>query len=107
MRQINSILSILFIALAATHTQVSDAWKWILLFGTMSVLSVMAIFELFFNKVLLILFACLVVWSYFLFPQGEEVRLLQTDFAKVVLCLLVIILFLLRSWWQNSRKTMT
>lgn len=106
MRLINSILTILFIVLAATHIQVVDAWKWILLFGIMSILSVMAIFELFFNKVLLIMFVGLLAWSFFLFPKSDEMNLLQTDFAKVTLCLLVIILFLLRSRWYNSRKVM-
>jgi hypothetical protein len=106
MRLVNSIFTILFIVLAATHIQVVDAWKWILLFGTMSILSVMAIFELFFNKILLVLLVGLLAWSFFLFPHGDEMNLLQTDFAKVILCLLVIILFLLRSWWYNSRKSM-
>jgi len=106
MRLVNSILTILFIVLAATHIQVVDAWKWILLFGIMSILSVMAIFELFFNKVLLIMFVGLLAWSFFLFPKSDEMNLLQTDFAKVLLCLLVLILFLLRSRWYNSRKAM-
>ncbi|WKZ58075.1 MAG: hypothetical protein QY309_09355 [Cyclobacteriaceae bacterium] len=104
MRLINSILTVLFIVLAATHIQVVDAWKWVLLFGAMSVLSVMAIFELFFNKVLLIMFVGLLAWSFFLFPKSDEMSLLQTDFAKVILCLLVLILFLLRSRWYNSKR---
>jgi hypothetical protein len=104
MRLINSILTIVFVVLAATHVQAVDAWKWILLFGAMSILSVMAIFELFFNKVLVALLVGLAVWSYFLFPKGADVNLLYTDFAKVVLCLVVVIIFLIRSWWYGSRK---
>ncbi|MBX2969242.1 MAG: hypothetical protein KF803_07715 [Cyclobacteriaceae bacterium] len=104
MRLINSILTILFIVLAATHIQVVDAWKWILLFGAMSVLSVMAIFELFFKKALIAMIVGLIVWCLFEFPQTAEItQVLRSDFVKVFASLVVVVIFLFRSFWYDSK----
>ncbi|MBX2966827.1 MAG: hypothetical protein KF845_11825 [Cyclobacteriaceae bacterium] len=104
MRVVNTLLAILFVVLAATHTQVSDAWQWVLLFGIMAILSVMAIFELYFAKVLVVLLVGLSAWCYFLFAEmnqsanPESYDFLFSPVAKVFFCVVVLIVFLYCSW---------
>lgn len=104
MRLINSILTILFIVLAATHIQVVDAWKWILLFGTMSILSVMAIFELYFIKILVALLTLILIWLIFLITNAHPALDFKSPVSKVGFCVLILFMFLFRSWYNSTHS---
>lgn len=104
MRIFNFLLAVTFIVMASIHTQGTNAWLWILLFGTMAVFSVMAIFELYFDTILLASVIVLISFLFYLIYNDPGNSDLNSLIVKVGFCVLVLFIFLIRSKVYLSRN---
>jgi hypothetical protein len=117
MRIVNFILAIMFLAFAFVQINDPDPVIWILIYGAMAVLSVMAIFEFYPKKFIIGLLVLFVIYSFVFmpgvaewltkdnkamlfddiakmqFPYIEEAR----EFLGLLICIIVLVVFLVRS----------
>ena len=122
MRIVNFILAIMFLLFAFVQINDPDPVIWILIYGAMAVLSIMAIFEFYPTKFtigLLVLYAAYSIvyipgvleWlrqenkamlfddvAKMQYPYVEEAR----EFLGLVICIIVLIVFVIRA---RRRKT--
>lgn len=78
MRFVNFLLATLFLMLAASTVNTPNPVIWILIYGTMSVISIMAIFEYYPHKFLIAWIGALLLYTIFFF-EGTMEGLRQTD----------------------------
>ncbi len=117
MRIVNFILAIMFLTFAFVQINDPDPVIWILIYGAMAVLSVMAIFEFYPKKFIIGLLVLYAIYSFVFMPGvGEWLRkdnkaMLFDDIAKMqfpyieeareflglLICIIVLIVFLVRS----------
>ncbi len=89
MRIVNFILAILFLLFAFVQIDDPDPVIWILIYGSMAVLSILAAFRIFHLRVILALLVSLTVYSFFHLPgllewlQSENKAELFDDLAKM------------------------
>jgi hypothetical protein len=89
MRILNSILAVMFIAFAFLQVNDPDPILWILIYGAMAAISVLAIFEYFVPAALYVLAAGYAVYLVILFPgvmdwyNSPDRSLLFDDIAKM------------------------
>lgn len=72
MRIINFLLAFMFLVFAFLQVNDPDPVLWILIYGAMSVVCVMAIFESYNRKLLVALMMLFSVYCYFLWPGVSE-----------------------------------
>ncbi len=117
MRFLNIFLALMFMAFASLQLNDPDPALWIIVYGTMSVVCVMAIFEFYNRKLLIGLAMLFLVYCFFLWPgvaewlQQEDRSVLFDDVMKMdhlyieesreflglVICLMVLIFYFFRS----------
>jgi hypothetical protein len=117
MRILNSILALMFIAFAFLQVNDPDPVLWILIYGAMAVLSVMAIFEYFIPALMYALAVGYAVYLVILFPgvmdwfNSPDRSLLFDDIAKMqytyieeareflglLICEVVLVFYVLRA----------
>ena len=117
MRILNVLLSLMFMAFAFVQVNDPDPLLWILIYGAMAILSVLAIFEFYLPKVMLALTVAYLVYAVILFPgmlqwyNSANRSLLFDDLAKMqhlyieeareflglVICLFVLGFYFIRS----------
>ena len=117
MRIINSLLALMFMAFAFVQVNDPDPILWIIIYGAMAAVSVMAIFEFYIPMLMWALAVGYLVYLIFLFPgvtdwwNSSDRSLLFDDIAKMqypyieeareflglVICQLVLALYLFRS----------
>jgi hypothetical protein len=122
MRILNSILALMFMAFAFVQVNDPDPILWILIYGAMAAISVMAIFEYYIAKIMWALAAGYFAYAVLLFPgvvdwlKSDDRSLLFDDIAKMqfpyieesreflglVICLAVLALYLARSYKRKS-----
>src|SRR5690242_17987169 len=89
MRMLNSFLALMFMAFAFVQVNDPDPILWILIYGAMAAISVMAIFEYYIPKVMWALTAGYLVYCLILFPglidwlNSDDKSLLFDDIAKM------------------------
>lgn len=69
MRIVNFIVAILYLALAFSSVNSPDPVIWILIYGTLSAIAIMAMFEMYLNKLVIGMAILLVGYSFF-FLEG-------------------------------------
>lgn len=72
MRVINFLLALMFLVFAFLQVNDPDPALWILIYGAMSVVCIMAIFESYNRKLLVALIMLYSVYCYFLWPGISE-----------------------------------
>ena len=117
MKILNSLLAFMFMAFAFVQVNDPDPILWILIYGVMAAISVMAIFEFYIPKLMLVLALGYLVYGVVLFPgvmewfQSNDRSLLFDDLAKMqflyieeareflglMICMLVLAFYLFRS----------
>jgi hypothetical protein len=117
MRIVNFILAIMFLAFAFVQINDPDPVIWILIYGAMAVLSVMAIFEFYPKKFIIGLLVLCVIYSFVFMPgvaewlRKDNKAMLFDDIAKMqfpyieeareflglLICIIVLVVFLVRS----------
>jgi hypothetical protein len=124
MRILNSILALMFLAFAFLQVNDPDPILWILIYGVMAIVSVMAIFEYYIPAFMYGLAAGFVIYLIILFPgvmnwyNSPDRSLLFDDIAKMqyiyieeareflglVICLVVLAFYILRAR-QAAKKS--
>jgi hypothetical protein len=122
MKYLNIFFALMFMAFAFLQVNDPDPALWIIIYGTMAVVSVMAIFESYNRKVLIVLAVFFVGYCIFLLPgvsewlrqdnlsvlfdEGMKMQYLYVEEAReflgLVICLLVLILYLFRAFRQKT-----
>lgn len=117
MRIVNFILAAMFLVFAFVQINDPDPVIWILVYGAMAVLCIMAIFEFYPRKFIIGLLALLVIYSFVYVPgviewlKQDDKVLLFDDLAKMqhpyieqareflglFICIVVLIVLLVRS----------
>ncbi|WP_276372298.1 transmembrane 220 family protein [Chryseolinea sp. H1M3-3] len=117
MRIVNFILAIMFLAFAFVQINDPDPVIWILIYGAMAVLSVMAIFEFYPKKFIIGLLVLYIIYSFVFMPgvaewlRQDDKALLFDNIAKMqfpyieeareflglLICIIVLVVFLVRS----------
>lgn len=117
MRIVNFILAIMFLTFAFVQVNDPDPVIWILIYGAMAVLSIMAIFEFYPKKFIIGLLVVYALYAIVYAPgvmewlKQDNKALLFDDLAKMqypyieesreflglLICIIVLIIFLLRS----------
>lgn len=118
MRVFNFLLALMFLVFAFLQVNDPDPVIWILLYGAMAVVCVMAIFESYNRKLLVALMMLYSVYCYFLWPgvsewlQQEDRSVLFDDVMKMdypyieesreflglVISMVVVLFYLVRSY---------
>jgi Ca2+/Na+ antiporter len=121
MKYLSIFFAVMFIAFAALQVNDPDPVLWILIYGIMSVVSVMAIFEYYNRKLMIGLGILYIVYLVILFPgvsewlQQDDKSVLFDDVMKMehlyieesreflglLICLLVLALYLFRSFCKK------
>jgi hypothetical protein len=124
MRILNSILALMFMAFAFVQVNDPDPILWILIYGVMAIISVMAIFEYFIPALMYALGLGYLVYLVILFPgmmdwyNSPDRSLLFDDLAKMqytyieeareflglAICLIVLAFYILRAR-QAAKKS--
>jgi hypothetical protein len=124
MRILNSILALMFMAFAFVQVNDPDPILWILIYGIMAIVSVMAIFEYFIPALMYALALGYTVYLVILFPgvmdwyNSPDRSLLFDDIAKMqytyieeareflglAICLIVLVFYILRAR-QAAKKS--
>ncbi len=124
MRIASFILAIMFLVFAFLQINDPDPVLWILIYGVMAVVCVMAMFELYYGKALIGLLVIFLVYSLFYIPgvidwlHSENPSALFDDVAKMehlyieesreflglIICIIVLIVFLIRSRTKATGK---
>ena len=117
MRIVNFILAIMFLLFAFVQINDPDPVIWILIYGAMAVLSIMAIFEFYPTKFTIGLLVLYILYSFVYIPgvlewlRQENKAMLFDDVAKMqhpyveeareflglVICIIVLIVFVIRA----------
>ena len=117
MRIVNFILAIMFLLFAFVQINDPDPVIWILIYGAMAVLSIMAIFEFYPTKFTIGLLVLYILYSIVYIPgvlewlRQENKAMLFDDVAKMqypyveeareflglVICIIVLIVFVIRA----------
>ena len=118
MRFLYIFLAIMFVAFAALQINDPDPVLWILIYGAMVVVCVMAVFKVYNKRVLIILSVVFIVYCVVLWPgvaewfQQEDKSVLFDDVMKMeypyieesreflglLICLVVLAFYLIRSY---------
>lgn len=118
MKYLAMFFAVLFIAFAALQVNDPDPVLWILIYGIMSVVSVMAIFEYYNRKLLMGLTVLYSIYMVILFPgvsewlrqedkgvlfdEGMKMQYVyieeSREFLGLLICLVVLALYLFRSF---------
>src|SRR5688572_17646236 len=72
MKYLHILLAIMFMAFASLQVNDPDPVLWILIYGAMSVVCVMAIFEFYSRKLMVLLAVGFLVYCFFLWPGVSE-----------------------------------
>ena len=116
MRIVNFILAVMFLVFAFVQINDPDPEIWILIYGAMAVLSIMAIFNFYPKKFIIGLMVLYILYSFVYVPgvwewlQQEDKSLLFDDVAKMqypyveqareflglLICIIVLIVFVVR-----------
>lgn len=89
MKVINFILALLFLAFAFVQVNDPDPWLWILIYGNMAVLCVLAMFRMYFKIWIIVSGVLYLIYSAILFPgalewfRSPDKALLFDDLAKM------------------------
>jgi hypothetical protein len=89
MKIVNFILAVLFLTFAFVQINDPDPVVWILIYGGMAVICIMAIFEFYVRKVLIVLAVLLAAYSLFFIPgvlewlQNDNKSALFDEVAKM------------------------
>jgi len=122
MRAINFVLAIMFLVFAFLQVNDPDPVLWILIYGSMSVVCIMAIFEYYQKKLLVFQAILFLVYGFILLPGvGEWLRQdhlsilfdegmkmqypfveQSREFLGLVICLLVLTFYFIRSARKKS-----
>lgn len=122
MRIFNFLLALMFLVFAFLQVNDADPAVWILIYGAMSLVCIMAIFEFYNRKLLAGLGILFMVYCFFLWPgvaewlQQEDKGVLFDDVMKMeyvyieesreflglLICLAVLIFYLVRSARMRS-----
>lgn len=111
MRFINLILAILFLTFASLQVNHPNAVLWILIYGVMAVLCILAMFEFYPKKIIISVGILYLLYAVYLFPgikewlhQREQVASFANvdikgnrEFLSLIVCVLVLTLHLIRS----------
>ena len=117
MKFVHGLLAIMFMGFASLQLNDPDPVLWILIYGSMSVICVMAIFEFYIKKLMAILAIAFLVYCVFLWPgvaewfSQENKSVLFDDVMKMeypyieesreflglIICLLVLAFYFIRS----------
>lgn len=122
MKYLAIFFAVMFIAFAALQVNDPDPVLWILIYGIMSVVSVMAIFDYYNRKLLIGLGVLYIIYMVILFPgvsewlqqddksmlfdEGMKMQYLYVEesreFLGLLICLLVLALYLFRSFRRKA-----
>jgi len=89
MKVINFFLALLFLAFAFVQVNDPDPWLWILIYGNMAVLCVLAMFRMYFKIWIIVSGVLYLIYSAILFPgalewfRSPDKALLFDDLAKM------------------------
>lgn len=118
MRVINFLLALMFLVFAFLQVNDPDPALWILIYGAMSVVCMMAIFESYNRKLLVALMMLFSVYCYFLWPgisewlRQEDKSVLFDDVMKMehlyieesreflglIISMVVVLFYIIRSY---------
>lgn len=121
MKYLNIFFALMFMAFAFLQVNDPDPVLWIIIYGAMAVVSVMAIFESYNRKVLIVLAVFFVGYCIFLLPgvsewlrqnnlsvlfdEGMKMQHLYVEEAReflgLVICLLVLATYIFRAFRQK------
>jgi hypothetical protein len=120
MRIVNFILAIMFLVFAFLQVNDPDPVLWILIYGSMSVVCIMAIFEYYHRILILVLAVLFLIYCYILLPgvkewlqqedksvlfdEGMKMQHLFVEEAREFLGLVISLLVLLFYFLQSARK---
>jgi len=123
MRILNTLLALMFMAFAFVQVNDPDPVLWILIYGAMAAVCVMAIFEYYIPRLMLVQAMGYLVYSVILFPgvkewyESSDWTLLFDDLAKMqhlyieeareflglMICVLVLAFYLFKSRQRNAK----
>ena len=120
MRYVNFLLAVMFLVFASLQLNDPDPITWILIYGTMAVVCVMAAFAYYIRWLMIIQFVCYGVYAIILLPAirtwlgSPDRSLLFDDLAKMqysyieesreFLGLLICITVLALCWVRSSKR---
>jgi hypothetical protein len=122
MRFLNAFLAFMFMAFASLQVNDPDPVLWILIYGIMSVVCVMAVFEFYNKKLIAVLAVGFTVYCFILWPgvaewfKQDDMSVLFDDVMKMeypyieesreflglIICLLVLAFYFFRSLRTKS-----
>ena len=124
MKILNSILALMFVVFAFVQVNDPDPILWILIYGAMATIAVMAIFEFYISKLMWVLTIGYSLYAIMLFPglidwlNSDDRSLLFDDLAKMqfvyieesreflglAICIVVLIFYLFRSYRSKRNQ---
>jgi predicted membrane channel-forming protein YqfA (hemolysin III family) len=122
MRYVNLLLAAMFLVFASLQLNDPDPITWILIYGTMAVVCVMAAFRYYIRWLMIVQFVCYGIYAIILIPairtwlDSPDRSLLFDDLAKMqfpyieesreFLGLLICITVLVLCWVRSSKRFM-
>ncbi len=123
MRVVNFLLAAMFLVFAFVQINDPDPVIWILIYGSMAIVCIMAIFDFYLKKFLIGLLVVFLVYSFFYVPgvlewlQQEDKSALFDEVAKMehlyieesreflglLICILVLLFYLFRAMKFSKR----
>lgn len=123
MRVVNFLLAAMFLVFAFVQINDPDPVIWILIYGSMAIVCIMAIFDFYLKKFLIGLLAVFLVYSFFYVPgvlewlqQDNKLALFDEvakmehlyieesrEFLGLLICVLVLLFYLFRAMKFSKR----
>ena len=118
MRIVNFILAIMFLVFAFLQVNDPDPVLWILIYGAMAIVCIMAMYKVYYKKVMMLLAVGYLVYCVILFPsvvtwlkqdhlgvlfdEGMTMQYLYVEesreFLGLVICLIVLAIYFIQSF---------
>jgi len=99
MRALNFALAVTFLVIAALQVNADEPVRWILIFGTMSVVCIFAMFRYFPRAFLFSLVGLFTLYAAYLFFRPVTGKLLIVNgFAGLLGCIVLLIVQVIRSY---------
>ncbi|QOI98076.1 MAG: hypothetical protein HRU69_11520 [Flammeovirgaceae bacterium] len=99
MRLLNFLLAVAFLVIASLQVNAPEPVAWILIFGSMAVVCILALFNYFPRVILFTLLGVFGSYSLYLgWRYGVSTGLRINGFAGIVVCVIILVFYLVRSY---------
>ncbi len=102
MRLFNFVLAITFLVLASLQVRTDEPVRWILIFGSMAIVSILSMFEFFYRPLLLLLISLFMAYGVYLWStRGATDWFVVNGIAGLTGCVALLVFQVFRSYRRH------